>query len=152
MYFQDLSTYSYHLSFPLEGVRCVGWLDADHEYAIGHSPEWLAEQLRLFTQHRSQTFDVHVNVMRGIHPCNLCGERIQIITKDGRSQPLGMSEIWIPCNPGWFAAPSLVIHYIEEHRYMPPSTFMEAVQSLRTDRSFLGQDVYDRLLREKMGG
>ena len=42
---------------------------------------------------------------------------------------LGAAELWLPNSDKSmiFAAPDLIIHYIETHRYCPPSLFREAV-------------------------
>jgi len=46
----------------------------------------------------------------------------------GQELPLGNAEIWIPDGAGGiFAAPNLIVHYIETHNYLPPSEFIEAV-------------------------
>lgn len=75
-----------------------------------------------------------------------------MLISGGQRTPLGMSEIWLTNDTGWFAAPSLVIHYITDHGYLPPSAFVRAVWALRTGDRFLGQEVYDRLVSERMGG
>lgn len=151
MFIEDLSVYQYRLPFSLEGVRCVGWLDSEHQFTIGLVPDRLTDKLESIASLRSSTFDVHVNVVRGIHPCNLCGTEIELVS-GGQRTPLGMSEIWLPSHPGWLAAPSLVIHYIAAHGYLPPSDFVRAVLALSTGDHFLGQEVYDRLVQERMGG
>lgn len=151
MFIGDLSIYSYRLPFPLEDVRCVGWLDSEHEYPTGRPPDWLTEKLESIALRRDSDFDAHVNVVRGIHPCNFCGRDVELIS-GGQRTPLGMSEIWLPNGSGWLAAPSLVIHYITDHGYLPPSAFVQAVSALRTGNRYLGQEVYDRLVGERMGG
>lgn len=143
--------YRYRLPFPLQGVRCVGWLDSEHPYESGHSPVGIAEKLEEIIQHRSDVFDVHVNVVRGIHPCNFCGKDVKLFASR-RETLLGMSEIWVPDNSGWLASPSLIVHYITDHGYLPPSNFVQAVRDLSTRDRFLGQEVYDRLISEKMAG
>jgi hypothetical protein len=151
VYFQDLSMYRYHLPFPLQDVRCVGWLDSEHPYERGLPPVDLAEKLEEIIQHRSDVFDVHVNVVRGIHPCNFCGKDIKLIASR-RERLLGMSEIWVPDNSGWLASPSLIVHYITDHGYLPPPAFVHAVTVLSTRDQFLGQEVYDRLVSERTAG
>lgn len=149
MYIPDLSTYQYYIPFPLEAVQCVGWLDAQHQYETGQPPVGLAGKLEEIILNRSETFDVHVNVVRGIHPCNFCGRDIEI-SSGARKKPLGMSEIWLPGGPGWLASPSLILHYITAHGYLPPPVFVQAVGRLSIGDRFLGQEVYDRLVSERM--
>jgi hypothetical protein len=41
---------------------------------------------------------------------------------------IGSDEIWVPGENGRiYAAPSLIVHYVEEHNYLPPPPFIEAV-------------------------
>jgi len=148
MQFDDLVAYQYKLPFVLDQVRCVGWLDASHPFPTGRAPLRLVERLTNLAQLRTDDFKIHVRVMRGIHPCNLCGRRVEI-GELGKQQDLGSSELWIPCSSGWFASPSLVIHYIDKHSYLPPAEFSEAVFAFDTSSPYLGQDVYDRLIRSK---
>lgn len=151
MFIEDLSVYQFHLPFSFEDVRCVGWLDSEHEYQTGCPPVWLTEKLGEIVVRRDSAFDAHVNVVRGIHPCNFCGRDVEF-TSGGKTILLGMSEIWLPTDSGWLAAPSLVIHYIMDYGYLPPSAFVRAVWELNPEQRFLGQEVYDRLMRKKMRG
>jgi hypothetical protein len=42
----------------------------------------------------------------------------------------GHGEIWLTAPDGTnFAAPELIVHHIDEHQYLPPNEFIEAVQS-----------------------
>ena len=151
MYIEDLATYQFHLPFSFEGVRCVGWLDAWHRYEIGEPPVGFVEKLERIVLYRTDDVDFHVNVVRGIHECNLCGNDIEYFNVHaGRHSLLGISEIWIPDTLGWFASPSLIIHYVKEHKYIPPPSFVQAVVEMPFPDHFLGQDVYDRFMREKM--
>lgn len=143
MYFEDLSPYRYRLPFPLPGVRCVGWLDRGHPYATGRFSVKMAEKLEAAIQLRDDMFDIHVNVVRGVHPCNFCGKDIELIARDKKTL-LGMSEIWIPDGPDWLASPSLAIHYMRDHGYLPPSAFARAVEKLSTRDRVRGQEAYDR--------
>jgi hypothetical protein len=149
MHIHDLSAYQYRIPFHLQAVRCVGWLDAEHPYETGQLPVGFIGKLEEIIQHRSETFDPHVNVVRGIHPCNLCRRDIEVIS-GGRKTMLGMSEIWLPGDSGWLASPSLVIHYISEHGYFPPPVFLQVVGQLSIADRFLAQEVYDRLVGEQM--
>lgn len=146
---QDLSVYEYRLPFPLEAVRCVGWLSTQHPCEMGAPASGLIEKLEAVIGHRSEDFDAHVNVVRGIHPCNFCDREIEFFPGAKRAF-LGMSEIWIRSQSGWFASPSLVLHYITDHGYLPPMVFVQAVMELRTEDRFIGQEVYDRMVSERM--
>ncbi len=143
MYIPDLSPYCYRLPYCLNGVQTVGWLDASHDFPVGNPSNELIDKLRVLIKTRTKTFDLHVNTVRGIHPCNFCGEDIQL----DRKTMLGMSEIWIPSGELWLATPSLVIHYMEAHGYIPPNVFSDGVIGLDTSMTILSQAEYDRLIR-----
>ncbi len=41
----------------------------------------------------------------------------------------GNGEIWLTIHDGTnYAAPTLILHYIDEHAYLPPVAFIEAVR------------------------
>lgn len=47
---------------------------------------------------------------------------------DEESVMLGSAEIWVPGREGCiYAAPTLIVHYVEAHEYLPPPEFIEAV-------------------------
>lgn len=151
MYFEDLTAYRYCLPYELPGVRNVGWLDAAHTYAKGRLSEGVISKLRKIICTRSVDTDTHVNVIRGTHACAICGEeRVELLCGGGR-MILGMSEIWIPASRGYFASPSMVLHYIERHEYLPPQEYVDAVVGLDFHQRFNAQEAYDHLLIEQDG-
>jgi hypothetical protein len=145
MYFEDLTSYSYYQKKPIEKVKNVGWLDQTKTFSTGKVTGKFLEKLRNLIACVNKT-NVHVNPIRGIHPCNLCGE--DLIKIEGKDRPifLGSSEIWIPYREDYFAAPSMILHYIEEHNYIPPPEFIESVMEFDMEYPFNGQSVYDGLL------
>lgn len=148
MYFQDLSAYRYYLQSNLSQVLNVGWIDSGHSFGLGEAAPQFVRKLAALIAEKHPDVDVHVNRLQGIHACNLCGEqRIPLEDYRGRQHFLGMSEIWIPADGLWYAAPSMVLHYIETHRYLPPSGFVEAVERMSVTDAYNAQDVYDRLVQ-----
>jgi hypothetical protein len=123
MFFQDLSSYSYELPRPLANVRNVGWLGKGMDYPMGSVPG-LIESLKKWAVGAS------ANRMRGYELCRFCppsGYEQLSTDWNGEALWLGSSEIWMPDGHGGiFAAPSLIIHYVEAHNYLPPSEFVEA--------------------------
>ena len=129
MYYPDLSTYEYETPRALLRVRNVGWLDGDHPFPKGPLPAGVVERLRWLRDLRS------VRQMRGCHVCEICG--VEWIRREDPLVILGSAEIWVPDGPrNYFSAPDLIIHYIEEHEYLPPQEFVDAVRVLdsRFDR------------------
>ncbi|MDF9816428.1 hypothetical protein [Streptomyces sp. SPB162] len=135
-YFPDLSPYTYWddqtpSKEPVTGVPVVnvGWLDDEHEFTTGEPPEGLVEALR------KAVTDREYRVTRGVHSCDLC--RTHWVEADNPQAPdepilLGMSELRaLGANDVLYAAPSLVLHYVTDHDYLPPADFCEAVISDR---------------------
>lgn len=153
MYFEDLSSYRYCLDAPpfLCNVLNIGWLDSSHPFTVGELAPSVVSKLARLVARAYPNVDVHVNRMRCIHPCNLCGEElIQLGSYHGKPDFFGVSEIWIPADDLWYAAPSMVVHYIETHRYLPPAEFVAAVEGLRVSEPYSAQDIYDRLMKQRM--
>lgn len=143
MYFEDLSDYSYYLSGELPNVKNVGWIDSRHYFERGDVPKVVVDKLcRLIAG--STVFDAHVNRIRGVHPCNLCGERNIEVSVGGKSMYIGSSEIWVPytCADGYFASPAMIVHYIEVHGYKPPDEFIEALMAVSLEGGYSAQDAY----------
>ncbi|MHB1766834.1 MAG: DUF7919 family protein [Phycisphaerae bacterium] len=123
-HYLDLTPYAY-LSGGAVALN-IGWLSAGQPYTKGQVPSAAIESLRelVVTKPFNQT--------RGFHPCELCEAAIASggITAcwGGTSRKLGSAEIRVVSQAGvTYAAPDLVIHYIEAHGYMPPDEFMQAL-------------------------
>lgn len=130
MYREDLAPYP--ASGPDEEglvLVSVGWLDEAMPFAVGEVDQGVIERVK-----RRCVFS-RVAVTRGFHPCNFghCKGRPPYpplkAEVDGRAAALGSSEIRV-VDSGKnriFCAPNLIIHYMEEHGYMPPQEFLRAV-------------------------
>lgn len=120
MYFADLTPYRY-LSED-SSLSNVGWLDGAHPFESGATPEAFVERLAHLSVHSREA------KTRGIHICELCdparAEPCYLVV-GGERHLLGTAEIHI----GGFAAPSLLLHYVVDHRYRPPVEFVEAVMA-----------------------
>ena len=130
MYFDDLTPYSYDLPKPLAGVLNVGWLDDRYPFTRGTPPVGFAAALSSWLLHAK------ANQMRGFQLCRFCrfeGSQLERyrqieIMVEGQKIYLGSAEVWIPSSSGAiFAAPNLILHYVEAHQYLPPTSFIEAV-------------------------
>jgi hypothetical protein len=135
MHYADLSNYSRvslnvyeHLKFSYitvkDKVLNIGWLGAGFEFPKGQVEKSIVDFLKYLCL-------FPVNVMRGCHFCEFCDhEDPPRILVEGSSIGLGGAEIWVPGKPGLvYAAPNLIIHYIQEHEYCPPDEFLEAVSN-----------------------
>jgi|SRR3954469_23783512 hypothetical protein len=134
-YFSDHSPYAYgHGSHP--GVVHVGWLDNIHPYPKGTVDARLIEKIRLLASKP-------VELYRGEHVCELCTEPLDLVktTVSNRmvidpncswaqwiDQRSSNGEIRVSLEGVTFAAPVLIVHYIEAHNYLPPAQFLQATE------------------------
>ncbi|HFH3972775.1 TPA: hypothetical protein ACGJ0S_003216 [Pseudomonas aeruginosa] len=139
MYFPDMSFYSYFLLRPLGSVRNIGWLGRGQQYSRGRVSSGLLDKLKLIIMSEGAV-DFHVNRVMSAHECVVAGCRDLFVGDVG----LGFSEIWIPGveKGAYFASPSLILHYIEEHDYCPPQMYSEAVMAVDLEVGYKAQEVY----------
>lgn len=62
-------------------------------------------------------------MIRSIFPCPICGNKI---THNGKFIGFGETRI-ISSSGKTYAARDLLLHFIEEHRYIPPEDFIEVL-------------------------
>lgn len=121
--FSDLTVYSY---VPVDDVLLnVGWLGADSDFKVGEVPAEVRDAL-------VQLAMDPMNVMRGLHHCELCEVESPILVAPrkppGERAVLGTGEIHVRGVNHTYVAPTLIIHYIDAHHYAPPFEFIEAVR------------------------
>src|SRR5262245_51800934 len=127
MYYPDLSPYCYGETRTVPHVLNVGWLEFGHGFGTGDVDADVLAKLRYLAVQNS------VRQMRGFHDCPFCGSRESRLDK-ASGVLLGSAEIWVPRRDGgYFAAPDLLLHYIDEHRYLPPKEFLDAVSAMTED-------------------
>jgi hypothetical protein len=130
MYYHDLSSYTNMINArePLvvdaPQALSVGWLETGHSYTQGEiTGEFMA---RLWTLGRAP-----VNLMRGFHECDFCSDpsfSYLNVHKGDEELGMGNGEIWVFGDDGKvYVAPTLIYHYITQHRYLPPEPFVRAV-------------------------
>jgi len=123
-YFADLTPHSYSPTGGLN-VLNIGWLDEGHPFSVGPtSKEFQEALLELCTR--------PIILHRGYHGCWFCHANRQnkggVVptardrSGNGQIRVLGNNELW-------YAAPTLVHHYVTHHGYSPPAEFVEAVLS-----------------------
>jgi hypothetical protein len=127
MRYSDLSKYTYTKLESKASLLNVGWIDMDAPFPMGSVPAQAIAKVESAIPSR-------FNAMRGIHGCPFCADRERDIYAniDGKSTLLGMSEIWIPSqlSETVYIAPSLLLHYIEAHQYLPPREVVDALLAL----------------------
>ena len=102
-------------------LRAIGWLEGDKEFEVGPVNRDLVALLREHVKNRFVIID-----FMGGQTCTLCR---------GSSGPYGSGELIIPASEVCYVAPVLVVHYVEIHRYRPPTEFVAAVEACPPQRS-----------------
>lgn len=123
MYFADLELCRYHTgpydadnwSVPL---RAVGWLETPHPFLTGDVQHPVVSKLKEMSQQMRSAY-LHY-AFRGLHNCSLC---------PSGSPHLDASylNLFVPGAGVVYLAPAAITHYIEEHSYLPPEEFLDAV-------------------------
>jgi len=127
VFFPDLSRYTYTETG--ENVVNVGWLAAGAPMRIGEVDQIVRDELARMAREPT-------NLMRGFHYCDFCDAESPIVAfaSDAPSTPayLGSGEVRVEAGDIVYAAPTLIVHYIDAHGYLPPEEFIEAVAQLAT--------------------
>ncbi len=103
-YYQDLSEYRYDNNF--KGLN-IGWLDRGHNYEKGETPDSVVEKLK------SAKFEKRY---KGWHVCEFCK----------KSTGYGIGSITGKSGTK-YVFPDMIIHYIVDHGYKPPTKFIKDV-------------------------
>ena len=125
-YFADLTPYCY-VGAEEENTFNVGWLDVAHQYPTGPTPPEFVEKLAWLC------LNGRVNQTRGFYVCDMC-ESVEwgfySVVLYGKKHALGSAEIRVSGSHGTYAAPDLILHYVVEHRYLPPEDFVQGILNL----------------------
>jgi hypothetical protein len=110
--FPDLSPHTYSPACGLNLFN-VGWLDEGMAFATGSSSADFQFALQSLCRHP-------IFIDRGSHACSYCGGM--------HRENEGNAQIRVCGKHGtWYAAPTLIHHYVTRHQYLPPDEFIEAV-------------------------
>lgn len=84
--------------------------------------------------------------MRGIHYCPLCEEKSKIEVQPdslehytgNKTMLLGINEMVIPSlkKGEFYVFPTMLYHYIVNHRYQPPQEFLDSLESFSLETPF----------------
>ena len=114
MYLEDLSPHTVTPFAVPTKAASVGWLENGYPFKIGPAPRPLLSKLRELAKDPS-------NSMWGFHECDIC-------TSSWHKRRQGNGEIHVVGSDGTtYVAPTLIVHYIKVHKYLPPSAFIDAV-------------------------
>lgn len=104
-----------------------GWLDAAHDYPTGSCPPGVVEGLE-------DALRTPIDRTRGWQHCTLCPPTAECPTpytmQDGQTTVLGDAsvEVVVDAERRW-VAPTLVLHYVRDHGYLPPSEVIDTLAS-----------------------
>jgi hypothetical protein len=122
-FFSDLSECSY-FEPRLRNLTAVGWLEVGHAYATGTAPDTFVSRLAELAVTAWQPF-----LFPGLHLCDMCEQpdASTVYKRHGRTIALGSTNIFVPHAARVFVSPTMILHYIDAHRYVPPQVFIDAV-------------------------
>ena len=95
-------------------VLAVGWLDSRHSFPTGPVDDLVVAKLRALLETPWQP-----GIFLGWHDCEFCPSGVVPAT--------GVRNVFVPKEKCIYAAPEMIVHYIEAHGYRPPPVFQEAV-------------------------
>jgi hypothetical protein len=97
-------------------IRAIGWLHPDHPYPQGEvSGEFLARLKEFAARSGDSSRALYFGGFGGFHTCEFCG------------RAHGIANFGVPSDDLLFVAPEMVVQYVEEHGYCPPTEFVAAV-------------------------
>lgn len=111
-FYRDLEPCAYFRRRPFCTLRAVGWLSASEDYPRGEIRPLERERLDALLP---ACWDPFGPYYRGQHSCEHC------------SGARGQRNLFVPGEGLVFVAPELILHYIDEHSYLPPRSFVDAM-------------------------
>jgi hypothetical protein len=130
-HFADGAVYAYSGEAD-RSLVCAGWLAAGYRFRIGQTPTGFLDRLAWLCVNRTE------RAYRGIHLCDLCidhdTDHVSIL-HGGKKHLLGMAEITVSTPSRSYAVPTLVMHYVVVHGYLPPDDLVAAVMGASRDET-----------------
>lgn len=122
-FFEDLSKYEYSENNKDESKN-IGWLDGNCNFSKGVLSDDFVSKLWEYVKYP-------INRTRGVHQNEFLDgvDALFVADFNGYEIHLGAAEIRVvdEINKCIYAAPDLIIHYILNHKYLPPVEFVQAV-------------------------
>ena len=126
MWYEDLTSESN------PRLRMVGWLEMGHTFSQGAVDEIVFRKLVELLRDPWQPV-----VAGGFYSCTLCrftrGPRY--LEWNGTRVEMGCTNLYVPTDQLVYVAPSMILHYIDAHSYLPPMKFCNAVMLCPVMRS-----------------
>ncbi len=131
-HFRDLAPCTYFPFAPGKKLLAVGWLGPDHKYTKGKVARRVVVNLRRLLVQPWQPV-----LTPGWHDCEFCERRSRSFkfSYEGKPIRIGVLSVFVPGDGILYVAPSLILHYINAHKYSPPDEFCDAVKNCPEMRS-----------------
>ena len=110
------------------GLKAIGWLEEGREYRRDKADSRFVHKLVLLLGEPNP-----LEKSTDPHSCSLCAFsrgplEFRLFQSPGMpSVPMGNRNLFVPGGGFLYIAPSLVLHYIDAHQYLPPEEFIKAV-------------------------
>ena len=121
-----MKNYKYHKDLSKAGANTyyVGWLSKNIDFQKGKMDLGFLEKLK--SQNNQREIDCGI---RSYDYCELCVspntlEQFQEVFYRGKSK----GYLHIKSNGKKYRSPGMLVHYMEEHGYLPPEEFIEALK------------------------
>lgn len=127
-WFDDLSPCDYYGEANAARFKAVGWLEEGREFRRGRVDPRFVHKLVLLLGEPSP-----LERSTDPHYCSLCvfsrgPSEFHLFQSPGMpSVPMGNRNLVLPGAGFLYVAPSLVLHYMDAHQYVPPDEFIKAV-------------------------
>ncbi len=127
-WFDDLSPCDYFGPEHAARFKAVGWLEDGHEFRRGKCDPRFVHKLVLLLGEPSP-----LEHSTDPHYCTLCvfsrgPSEFRLFQSPGMpAVPMGNRNLYLPGAGFCYIVPSLVLHYIDAHQYVPPDEVIKAV-------------------------
>jgi hypothetical protein len=140
-WFADLTPCTYFQPHS-DKLLAVGWLERDHPFEQGPADLAFCDRFAEMIWNQGRHFP---DAFFGSHGCTLCdtpdaqrnsdgsrtvesyGLGLGGMSYNGVKTDVGITNIFVPGEGVVYVAPSLVLHYMVDHGYLPPPEFREAL-------------------------
>ena len=135
-WYDDLSPCDYFGVENAPKFKAVGWLEEGREFRRGKADPRFVHKLVLLLGESNP-----LEPSSDPYFCSLCAfsrgpSEFHLFQSPGMpSVPMGNRNLFLPGAGFLYIAPSLVLHYIDAHQYLPPDEFIKAVLDCPPTRS-----------------
>lgn len=112
MWCEDLKPCPLYPCGELGAVLGVGWLRGDQPFSTGAMERSTFDRLAVLAEDPYQPV-----VTAGVHACDVCQF----------PEAAGSAHLIVPGDGVLYVCPTLIVHYVAVHRYLPPAAFLAAV-------------------------